>query len=98
MIERFYNPASGTITVDGKPIDKLDLRSYRRLVGYVGQEPVLFNQSVKENMLLSKPDATDDEIKQALEDANAWSFISKLPKTFNENVGAGGGKLSGGQK
>lgn len=49
-------------------------------------------------MLYSKPNASDDEIRQALEDANAWSFVSKLPNTIDANVGAGGGKLSGGQK
>lgn len=63
MIERFYNPLSGVITVDGKEIEKLDLRDFRQFVGYVGQEPVLFNQSVKANMLLAKPDATDAEIE-----------------------------------
>jgi hypothetical protein len=47
----------------------------RRLIGYVGQEPVLFNTSIKENMLFAKPDATDEEIIQALKDANAWDFI-----------------------
>jgi len=98
LLERFYNPNSGSITVDGKPIQSLDLRSFRQAVGYVGQEPVLFNQSIKENMLYAKPTATDSEIRQALEDANAWSFVSKLPDTFNASVGAGGGRLSGGQK
>ena len=49
-------------------------------------------------MLLAKPDATDEQIEEALTDANAWKFISKLPNTINENVGAGGNKLSGGQK
>jgi ABC-type multidrug transport system fused ATPase/permease subunit len=77
MIERYYNPADGSITVDGVPIDELNLRSFRQSVGYVGQEPLLFNTSIKENMLFAKPDATDEEIKQALKDANAWDFIQK---------------------
>jgi ABC-type multidrug transport system fused ATPase/permease subunit len=75
---RFYNPASGSITFDGKPIESLDLRSYRRAVGYIGQEPVLFNDTIKANMLLSNPDATESDIMKALEQASCMSFIKKL--------------------
>lgn len=72
----------------------------RQLIGYVGQEPVLFNASIKENMLFAKPDATDDEITQALKDANAWDFIQKKMGStgINTQVGGSGGQLSGGQK
>ena len=66
MIERFYKNDSGTITLDGNPIESLDLRSFRRSMGYVGQEPVLFNASIKENMRFAKPDASDKEIEEAL--------------------------------
>jgi ATP-binding cassette subfamily B (MDR/TAP) protein 1 len=59
MIERFYNPTDGSIKLDGTEISSLDLRYMRRSIGYVGQEPVLFNTSIKENMLFAKPDATD---------------------------------------
>ena len=59
LIERFYKHDSGSITVDGVNIEHLDLRKFRRQIGYVSQEPVLFNTSIKENMKLSKPDATD---------------------------------------
>jgi ATP-binding cassette subfamily B (MDR/TAP) protein 1 len=59
MIERFYNPTDGSIKLDGNEISSLDLRYMRRSIGYVGQEPVLFNTSIKENMLFAKPDATD---------------------------------------
>ena len=62
MIERFYNPSDGSITIDGHEIKDLNLSKMRRLIGYVGQEPVLFNTSIKENMLFAKPDATDEEI------------------------------------
>ena len=75
MIERFYQNDSGSITVDGQPLEGLDLRSFRRQVGYVGQEPVLFNATIRENMKFAKPHANDDEIKEALEAANAWDFI-----------------------
>jgi ABC-type multidrug transport system fused ATPase/permease subunit len=98
LVERFYNPESGKIFVDDDPIDKIDLPSFRQCVGYIGQEPVLFNESIKENMLLAKPDATDKEIVAALELAACMSFVSKLPQGINTPVGGGGGKLSGGQK
>jgi len=62
MIERFYMNDSGSIKVDGTPIESLDLRAFRRMVGYVGQEPVLFNATIRENMKFAKPDATDAEI------------------------------------
>ena len=65
-------------------------------MGYVGQEPVLFNTSVRENLLFAKPDATPEEMIQALKDANAWSFIEKKEGGLDMNVGAGGGQLSGG--
>ena len=67
------------------------------MVGYVGQEPVLFNTSVRENMKFSKPDATDDEIVEALKMANAWDFIGSIEK-LDMSVGPGGNQLSGGQK
>lgn len=75
MIERFYKNDSGTIKLDGTPIEDLDLRGFRRNMGYVGQEPVLFNATIKENMKFAKPDATDQEIIDALNAANAYIFI-----------------------
>jgi ATP-binding cassette subfamily B (MDR/TAP) protein 1 len=77
LLERFYDPTGGEILLDGDDIKKVNLKSMRQLIGYVGQEPVLFNASIRENMLFAKPDATEDEIIQALKDANAWSFIQK---------------------
>ena len=72
----------------------------RRCIGYVGQEPVLFNTTIKENMLFAKPDATEEEIVQALTDANAMSFIEEFGSDgINTEIGgAGGSSLSGGQK
>ncbi len=67
-------------------------------MGYVGQEPVLFNASIRENMKFSKPDATDKEIQEALEAANAWTFIKKIKTGLDTIVGGSGGSLSGGQK
>ena len=98
LIERFYNPTRGEILIDGKKIEDLDLYSFRRIVGYVGQEPVLFNDSIKENMKFAKPDATDAEIIEALKMANAWEFVNKTKDKLDLNVGPGGNQLSGGQK
>jgi ABC-type multidrug transport system fused ATPase/permease subunit len=73
-------------------------------MGYVGQEPVLFNATIRENMKFAKPDATDDEIKEALEHANALDFIMKIKGNDKQGggldtiVGGSGGSLSGGQK
>jgi ABC-type multidrug transport system fused ATPase/permease subunit len=82
-MERFYDPDSGSICLDGKDFKTLNLRSMRQLIGYVGQEPVLFNTSIKENMLFAKPDATDEQIEKALKDANAWDFIDEFPDKIN---------------
>ena len=64
----------------------------------MSQEPVLFNCTIRENILFGCPTATEDEIIEALKMANAWSFIQKYPQKLDTNVGAGGGQLSGGQK
>jgi len=70
----------------------------RRKIGYVGQEPVLFNSSIKDNILYGNPTATDDEIIQALKSANAWDFINQKlgAEGIDTNVGNAGGQLSGG--
>ena len=97
-MERFYNPESGMIHVDSTKIDDFDLRNFRQHVGYVGQEPVLFNTSIRENMKFAKPDATDQEIQDALIAANAWTFIQKITTGLDTIVGGSAGSLSGGQK
>jgi len=99
LVERFYNPNSGSVTIDGKEVSSLDLKSYRDQMGYVGQEPIMFNATIRENMKFSNKDATDEQIEQALKDANAWSFIkNKMKKGLDTPVGGAGGSLSGGQK
>ena len=99
LVERFYNPNSGNIFFDGEDIRSLDLKSVRNMMGYVGQEPVLFNTTIRENMLFAKRDATDEEITQALKDANAWDFIkNKMKNGIETYVGGASGSLSGGQK
>ena len=81
-----------------KPIESYQLKYLRRCIGYVGQEPVLFNTTIKQNMLYANPNASDDEIIECLKMANAWSFVKDLKEGINEQVGASGSMLSGGQK
>lgn len=98
LIERFYDVSAGDITIDGENIKGLKLASLRKQIGYVGQEPVLFNTSIKENIQLGRSDATDTEIQAALMSTNAWGFVSELPEGMDTQTGAGGSQLSGGEK
>ena len=98
LLERFYDPLSGTISVNGTNLRNINLRDYRRLIGYVGQEPWLFNESIKSNLLNANPLATDEDIEEWLKAAMAFDFVQKLPEGIESNVGALGNKLSGGQK
>lgn len=99
LMERFYDATAGEVLFDGKNIKNLDIRSLRRVIGYVGQEPVLFNTTIRENMKFAVPEATDEEIIEALKAANAWDFVSKkMTKGIDTQVGGAGGQLSGGQK
>ena len=98
LVERYYDANQGEVLIDGVNIKDYTLSSLRSHMGYVGQEPKLFAMSIKKNLLLAKPDATDDELNEALKKANAYNFVMKLEKGINTYVGSGGGQLSGGQK
>ena len=98
LLERFYDPISGSISIDGVDLREYNLNSLRKNIGYVGQEPVLFSGTVKENLLFGKEDATDEEINEALKKANAYDFVHKLEKKLDTFIGIGGNQLSGGQK
>jgi len=100
LIERFYDlvEGSGSITLDGVELKNLNLKWMRDNIGYVGQEPVLFATSIKENLLMAKEDATDDQLWEALKRANAAEFVQSLPKKLDTFVGTNGAQLSGGQK
>jgi subfamily B ATP-binding cassette protein MsbA len=98
LLTRFYDVNEGTISIDGTDIQDLNLQSLRGLMGLVTQDSILFNDSIKANISLGKPDATDDEIIEALKIANAYEFVSELPKGIHTNIGDSGNKLSGGQK
>jgi ABC-type multidrug transport system fused ATPase/permease subunit len=98
LLARFYEAKSGSITIDGIPIDTLAKSSLRENLAYVTQEAFLFNGTVRENLLLSKRDATDAELWTALTAAHAETFVRALPKQLDTNVGERGVKLSGGEK
>ncbi|CAN6487128.1 unnamed protein product [Victoria cruziana] len=98
LIERFYDPTSGQVLLDGHDIKTLKLRWLRQQIGLVSQEPALFATSIKGNMLLGRADATEVEMEEAARVANAHSFIEKLPDGYDTQVGERGLQLSGGQK
>ncbi|MBC5836109.1 ABC transporter ATP-binding protein [Flavobacterium sp. F372] len=98
LLTRFYDINDGSITVDGVEVRDWDMHALRGLIGLVTQDSILFNESIKNNMLIGKPNATDEEIIDALKIANAYEFVSTLPNGINTNIGDAGGKLSGGQK
>lgn len=98
LILRFYDPISGKVIIDGKDIRKLKLNSLRKHIGLVQQEPALFATSIYENILYGKEGASEAEVIQAAELANAHSFLSALPDGYSTQVGERGVQLSGGQK
>jgi subfamily B ATP-binding cassette protein MsbA len=98
LLARFYDVSEGEILIDGVNIKSLKLKEYRQLLGMVTQESVLFNDTVHNNILMGKPDATREEVIEAAKIANADSFITNLPEGYDSNIGDDGGKLSGGQK
>jgi ABC-type multidrug transport system fused ATPase/permease subunit len=98
LICRFYDPIQGRITVDGLDLREIKLASLRRQIAVVLQDSFLFNNTVTQNLLYGKPDATADELVAAAKTANAYDFITKLPEGFDTELGERGVKLSGGQK
>ncbi|UQB67725.1 ABC transporter ATP-binding protein [Epilithonimonas zeae] len=98
LLARFYDVSEGEILIDGHNIKNLKLTDYRKLLGMVTQESVLFNDSVYNNILMGNPNATEEEIIEAAKIANAHDFISQLPEGYYTNIGDDGNKLSGGQK
>ena len=96
---RYYQQEQGSITLDGLPVEDLNIQWLRSIIGIVSQEPVLFHRTIYENIRMGKSDVTNDEIVQVCKDANAHDFIVKLPDGYDTKIGDGGGiKLSGGQK
>ncbi|KAG7532464.1 ABC transporter-like [Arabidopsis thaliana x Arabidopsis arenosa] len=98
LIERFYDPESGVVLIDGIDLKKFQVKWIRSKIGLVSQEPILFATTIRENIVYGKKDATDQEIRNALQLANASKFIDKLPQGLETMVGEHGTQLSGGQK
>jgi len=98
LVTRFYDVNQGSINIDGTDIRDLTKHSLRGLMGLVTQDSILFNDTIKNNILLGKADATDEDVLAALKIANAWEFVKDLPEGIDTNIGDSGNKLSGGQK
>ncbi|XP_033609713.1 ATP-dependent translocase ABCB1 isoform X3 [Cryptotermes secundus] len=98
LIQRFYDPQQGMVMVDGNNVKELNVSWLRKHIGVVGQEPVLFNTTIAENIGYGADGATESDIQEAAKEANAHDFISKLPQGYNTLVGERGAQLSGGQK
>ena len=98
LITRFYDVNEGSIKIDGTDIRDITKKSLRGLQGLVSQDSILFNDTIKNNILLGVTDKSDEEIVSAATIANAHEFIKDLPKAYDMNIGDSGNKLSGGQK
>jgi subfamily B ATP-binding cassette protein MsbA len=98
LLTRFYDVQEGTIKIDGIDIKDMTMNSLRHLLGLVTQDSILFNDTIKNNILIGKENATDEEILDALKVANAYEFVQDLPNGIYTNIGDAGNKLSGGQK
>uniref|UniRef100_A0A8C2I989 ATP-binding cassette, sub-family B (MDR/TAP), member 11a n=1 Tax=Cyprinus carpio TaxID=7962 RepID=A0A8C2I989_CYPCA len=98
LIQRFYDPKEGMVTLDGHDIRSLNIQWLRSLIGIVEQEPVLFATTITENIRYGRAGVTMEEVIEAAKQANAYNFIMDLPQKFDTLVGEGGGQMSGGQK
>ncbi|KAI1189830.1 ABC transporter [Nemania serpens] len=100
LLERFYDPLSGGVFIDGKEISSLNIKQYRSFIALVSQEPTLYQGTIKENILLGTPkeEVADEAVEHACREANIYDFVMSLPDGFNTVVGTKGALLSGGQK
>ena len=98
LAERFYDPESGRVTLDGTDLRELEREGLRRSISYVGQEVYLFDASLRFNLTIGRPDATDDEILTVIEAACLDEFLARLPEGLDTKIGERGARLSGGQR
>jgi ATP-binding cassette subfamily B protein len=98
LLLRFYEPKSGSIAIDGQNIAGVSRQSLRRQIAYVGQDVFLFHGSIRDNIAIGKPDATEDEIVAAAKAAHAHEFVSAFPDAYQTAVGERGMQLSGGER
>jgi ABC-type multidrug transport system fused ATPase/permease subunit len=95
LLQRFYDPVDGLVEIDNISVNQYNLRWLRQHIGVVSQEPILFQTTIRENILFGKMDATNNQIEQAAKMANAHDFIMQLPKKYDTLVGERGAQLSG---
>lgn len=98
LLVRFYDPTNGEILMDNINIKELDIKSYRNLFGIVSQEIILFNDTIRNNILIGNPNATEDDIIRVCKISNSYNFISKLPNGLDTVIGERGVMLSGGER
>jgi len=98
LVPRFYDASGGTVTIDGIDVRDMRLADLRRNIAIVSQDPVLFNDTIYNNLLFGRLDATREEVERAARDAFAHDFIVSLPNGYDTRAGERGGQLSGGQK
>ena len=98
LIPRFYDPDTGNVKIDNQDIKELTINSVRSSIALVSQEPILFDMSIRDNILYGKPESTNNEVIEAAKAAAAHDFINELPNKYNTVVGEKGYSLSGGQK
>jgi subfamily B ATP-binding cassette protein MsbA len=98
LLMRFYEPAEGSVLIDGKDIKDFTLSSLRSHIGIVPQETLLFNESIRYNIVYGRKEASEEDIVSAAKAANAYQFISRMPKGFDTMIGERGVRLSGGER
>jgi len=98
LLERFYDPVAGEVLVNGINLSQVPVKAWRKLIGYVGQEPVLFATSVMSNLKAGDQSISDEQVYEAAKAAQIYDDLIKLPEGFDTFVGSGGGTLSGGQR
>ncbi len=98
LVMGLISPDQGKVTVDGKPITPSSIASWRNRIGYVAQETFLFNETIRFNLKLASPDASEDDLEEALNMAAAYGFVSKLPEGMDTVIGDRGVRLSGGER
>jgi ABC-type multidrug transport system, ATPase and permease components len=98
IIERFYDPVEGSVMYKGVDIRELNIKWYRDQIGFVGQEPTLFNTTLGQNIKYGYTDASQEEIEEAAKQANAHDFITSFPEGYATMVGGNATQISGGQK
>jgi ATP-binding cassette, subfamily B, bacterial MsbA len=98
LLPRFYDPTNGQVTIDGCNLNEYELKSLRRSMGIVSQDTYLFNDSLRKNITYAHPEATEEEVVEAIKKANAYEFVVQLPQQLETQVGDRGVMLSGGQR